>query len=467
MFCEAVTELYGSERWYRRARLALLDTIAESADADEEAAFLAEGYAELGKPVLAHEWGSRAAKQLLQQGSFDQLVGLADGLAHSAPDARERAAWELLAARAALRAGREREALEKLDAVDRREMAAGEQAIVARMLRLEAEFATLRRSKQPGEISVDPVRLIADADELGDVRLTVEARVAAAEVRRDRQALGWLEAALTRLGQLPYTEEPDLRYRVHALRLAVLYALSADTEQWHRAAEAARQVAEAAGSRWAALDVQSDAAAMEAESGQVDQALRRIQSVIEQARAARLGAIERTALVNRAATLNRAGRHQAALDAAQAAAKAARQAGSWRQLAAALSVEADALSALGQHERAVALLDESIDLKRAGGDARLAFTLLRRAEVHDRLGNHSASLADGEEALASARDVGATDDALRARVWVAVVRTEREGPSQRAALEAAIREAEASEKLGDETQALLERAWALRESLSE
>jgi len=142
--------------------------------------------------------------------------------------------------------------------------------------------------------------------------------------------------------------------------------------------------------------------------------------VAQRAREARLGTVMRNALNNIAACQRLAGRHGAAADAATIAERAARDGGSWRHLAAALSIRAAALVELGALQEALVALDESVELQLAAGGARVSTALMRRAEVRRRLGKVAGARADVNEVLERAQRAGAEADVARAQVWLAI-----------------------------------------------
>jgi tetratricopeptide (TPR) repeat protein len=143
----------------------------------------------------------------------------------------------------------------------------------------------------------------------------------------------------------------------------------------------------------------------------------------------------------------------------------ARSAGDDSYLAMALSVKAGALQQLGEAARAIEAIDESVELRRAAGDANLAIPLFRRAELRAAAGATDDALSDLAEAEGHAAARGNGDQRLRARLLGAVVAAEagREGALSR--LAQCIDEASNDvDKLRPPTRELLERARGLMDT---
>ncbi len=124
-----------------------------------------------------------------------------------------------------------------------------------------------------------------------------------------------------------------------------------------------------------------------------------------------------------------ADRPQAAVDAATYAEAAAHRAGSWRHLAASLSIRAAALVDLGRIAEAIGVLDESVEVQRRAQSPRIGVALMRRAELHKKRGDRERARQDIREVLERAQRSGAASDAAMATLWLAIEEHEagREG----------------------------------------
>ena len=169
------------------------------------------------------------------------------------------------------------------------------------------------------------------------------------------------------------------------------------------------------------LDAANDRGVMEADAGLVDRALATFAAVAHQARGERLGEIWRTALSNRVACLLKAGRWEAVLTEAQAALEAGRHSASWRNEASVLSMVADAQLKLGRPREALEAVERSLALKRQFDDVRLGFTLVRRAEIYECLGEHEAARADVVEALDHSQRHRVEDQRAYAELFAAIL----------------------------------------------
>ncbi|MBI4703705.1 MAG: AAA family ATPase [Deltaproteobacteria bacterium] len=454
MVRRAVLEALGGRPWAVRLHRALLEALGRSTDADEDAAFLAEGYLQLDDRPEAVRWLWRAVDHGLRTGLFLGAARAAERLAGLARDPAERARAELAAADALLRAGQAKEAQEKLRAVAPAARGVGAAlGVRARTLALTAAFELGQAGEHP-----DPA-LVEDADACGEPLLALEARLAAARSLRAARGLVLVDEALA---GLPDGEAGDLRYRALVLRVELLAETRslADPES-RRALEQARAAARELGSDWAMLDAENDWAVMESEAGNHERALALMQGVIEQAREHHFGRMHRGALVSAATMELRAGAPAGAARRARLAVETARQAGDHRCLGMALSVVGDALRQMGRGTEALAALDDAVRIRLSGGDVNVAVVLFRRGELREELGDLPGALADADLALQNAQRVGNEDHIARARLWTALLGAGRE-PAALAKLEELVAELDpVAGRLRGPTRQLLERARAL------
>jgi tetratricopeptide (TPR) repeat protein len=405
----AVADELRKKPWAPRLHRALLDVLARHDKADEDAGFLADGYAALGADDEARRWLERAVAYGLRMGLFRDAAARAARLASSSRDPLEKARARLAESDALLRSGDARAAQAVLTAID--DPGDAELALRLRILRLSTASAL-------GD-SADDDGLLEAADAVGGV-LAVEARLALA--KRERKTRG-LELVAEAAGMVAATDPSDLGYRVAVLRAELLAETSSIGDAACRAAiEEAHALARALGSTWALLDAENDLALLDVAAGRYDAAIAALKRVASEARKHHFGSVQRGALVNTATVHLRAGRPDAAAGTAKNAAALARDAGDLRNVSIAQSVAADALRQLGKLDEARSAIDEAIALGQRLGETNLALRFMRRAEVRAEAGDASGALADSERATSEAERTGNPSLHARARLKLALLR---------------------------------------------
>lgn len=408
MVREAVVAQAAQKPWFARVRRVLLETLEVNADPAIDGIFLADGFAALGEKERAAHWLRVTVRRLLRVGAYATALPLTGRLTELATTRGARLEARLWAAEALHGGGQHQEAEEWLVATV--PLAAGdlEGAVRLRLLRIEVEveIGGHERALTRGIIGL--------ADRTGRPTLGVQARLTVADLLRGQVGIDLLARAEERLGRVPESEVAALAYRLYALRTVLLYEVRRPAEEWRRAALQAREAAEAAGSVFARLTSAGDQAVIDIDAGHPDTALGLLDDIIAEARQHHLRTVERTAMSNRVGCLFRLGRLEDTVAAAQGAATAFREAGSWRHEATVLSMKAGALLKLERLPAALDAINDSLSLKRRGRDVRIAFTLLRRAEIRRRLGDVDGARSDAEEALRCARGEGNEEDARQA-----------------------------------------------------
>ena len=440
----AVLDSLRDKPWAARWQRALLDEVA-SLDSDEDAAFVAAGYRELGDMAAATAWFDVAVDYGMRVGLFHQAADWAEQRAaiSSDPDAHARA--QLAATEAWLRAGelpRAQAALAKVKA------AAGAVDIRRRVVALALNAA----SGQPH----DDATLVVDADRAGN-EPGVRARIALARQQRGQQGLSLVEEAIERLSD----EVPvDVRYRAVVTRFELLVEVRSPADPACREALLSAHAAAAQlGSRWAQLDADNDRAVVALAGGDEAEALALFERVAREARERHFGSMHRGALVNMATVHLRGSRLNKAAGIAEQAASAARKAGDVRIVAMAQSVRADALRKRGKLKDAQAAIDEAIEIGQRMEDTNLPIRLFRRADIRQASNDVVGARADVEQALAHAKQSGSRHLEQRAHLRLALLRVaageagaeedtaallrEMEAPSSSAALRRLVEQARA------------------------
>ncbi len=272
-------------------------------------------------------------------------------------------------------------------------------------------------------------QLVTEADRLGQAGARVAARLLVARRRRGAAGRAAVSAALAVLEDGDLDADDD-RYRLLALDLELVYETrDGGVEALRRAAARARSAARYLGSTWAELDVANDAAILEADAGELDVAIAALADVAERAGRAHFGSLRRLALTNAAALELRALRPDAAGALARTAEAESRAAGDERFLAAALAARAESELARGDAAAALLAINEALELRERARDKANSIPFLRRADVRERLDDHEGARADGELALARARESGNPNAEALARLWLALhaVRVGAEG----------------------------------------
>ncbi|MBW2454099.1 MAG: AAA family ATPase [Deltaproteobacteria bacterium] len=410
MVRQAVVADLRDKPWAPRLHRCLLDGVAQADRRGEDAAFVAAGHLRLGNEEQAARHLRRAVDHSLAMGLFRQAVEQAEQLVELTVDAGERMRAGLLVVEALLRAGQPEQARrrqQQLEAGGTYELG---DSIWARVLAQSIAHALGDTAEQ-----ADP-QLVLDADDYGDVRLAVEARLAMARLLRAARGLAIVDEAIA---ALPAADHGDLRYRVLVLRVELLYETRALSDPECRGAlEQARAAAEQLGSTWAVLDAENDWAALESSAGNQKQAIKLFGRVAKQAKKRHFGRLRRGALVNLATCQLRAGAPERAAEAAVLAATESREAADWSVHGMAQSVHADALRQAGKLDEARAAIDEAIEVKQRSRDPNVAIALLRRADILAEMGQGQAAAADAELAWERARQAGNDDQIARARLWL-------------------------------------------------
>jgi hypothetical protein len=420
---EAVGQALRSRPWRPRLQRALIEELARGPSAEDDAAFVARGYRELGDLPLADRWMARAIRHALDTGLFDQAVASAGELAEETADAQQKGRALLWAVEGLLRGG---------DAIAARERLGQSWAWLEGALAVEGRILALGIAHATGQATGDQGDLVARADATGDARLALEARLALARLVRGREGLGLLDDAIARL---PGAGLAEARYRLFSERFVLLQELhSVDSLEVRAAIERACAEARALGSSWALLDAEIDWATVESALGHHDAAIARIRSVADRAAERRFATIHRTALLNATTMLLRAGRHEECARQALTAAGVMRGAASSSLLAKVLSVQADALHRLGRYEEAQTAIDEAIAIAEKANDPTVAISLLRRTALRRDRGELRAALVDARQALAHASRARLDDHVARARLWIALLHDDLGEPGAREAL---------------------------------
>jgi tRNA A-37 threonylcarbamoyl transferase component Bud32/tetratricopeptide (TPR) repeat protein len=411
---DAVYNMLSSQPWFRQARGTLLDTIAQAPDARDRSAYLARGYDALTVPDAATYWYRVAVERSVALGNFADAVTFARRLGSLAKTSDDRVRAALLAANALLRGG---------DLAAARSFLGSAQAVHIDDARLGVDARIMQR-RLGGEVGSRPdgddASLISAADGLADIRASIDARLAVASTRRGKLGIDTVRQAAGLLGQLDASTLGDRAYRVHSMEVELLFESGGDPATLRAAVAHAYQAAHALGSVWAELDLDNDLAVLTSEEGRHDEAIQKLHHVAERARTLRFGTLHRTALINIAAFHSRASRPQDAIISARAAVAAGREAGSWRHLGNALSVEANVLLAIGKQEDALRALDEATEIMLSHSDPRVPITLLRRADAKAKLGRHDDAKCDAELALGVSFQTANVDQRIRARLWLAL-----------------------------------------------
>lgn len=383
-----VTDLRGKP-WRLRVHRALLDVMADGDNAHEDALFLARGYREIEANDAAATWFQRAIERSTAMGLFAEAVAQADEFIAMAPGATHHLRAQLRAADALLRVGDARAAEQRMASIAPAD---------APELVLETRIIQLRVARARGDKAWSDATLVADADGSASVSLRVRARLAVAERERGQVGLARSNEAVAMVHDPGCS--PDLRYQTMVAHFNLLVeTYPADHPDVQRAFARAQDQARQVGSVYALLDSDNDLAIVESGTGLHAQAIERMKGVAVTAVAHHFGTLRRLALCNLATMYLRAEQTEAAVDAANEAADESRRAGSWRFVAMAQSIAADALLQLGRVEQARAAIDEAIDLKDNAGDANIAIALVRRADILRAIGDLDGAL----EAVARAR----------------------------------------------------------------
>jgi tetratricopeptide (TPR) repeat protein len=156
---------------------------------------------------------------------------------------------------------------------------------------------------------------------------------------------------------------------------------------------------------------------MEAEAGNTDEAIKILSRVAQRAEEHHLATVMRNALNNIAGCYHLANRTDEVIASAKAAERVAREAGSWRHLAPALALLANALLEKGLLAEARAAIDESVEIQIRVGSPHLGIALMRRAEILRRSGDRDSARRDAQHALERAVS---EEEAMRVRTWLAL-----------------------------------------------
>ncbi len=409
--------------WFRRVQRALLDTLANAPDAENDALFLASGFESLGAFSEGAHWLRKAASHGFRTGAFDDALECSERLLKIAKTPFDRQRAELSLAEALFRLGRAPEAKTRIDSLLLSINRSSEAGIEARILSLLIAHSM---GDMPQETKSG---WLAEADSCGNPKLSIEARLALATCLRGNQAIELIDDGIGYLEQLDENDVGDLRYRALALRFEILWESKSSTPECQKAARLAADAARSLGSEWAELDMNLNFAALESDSGNAENAISLLECVAQKAQERHFGSLARLALSNLAAIKLRAGRFAEAALAAQSAAHAARQAGSTGMLGVAQSVRAGALFQLSDFEEAFSSIEEAIKIKLSAGDANVSIALLRRAEIHAALGRIQEAVADAEESEKTALAAGNIEQAQRARLWHSVFAAKHNAPN--------------------------------------
>jgi len=448
----AARDLQAGRPWFARAHRTLLEVVAEAPDASD-AAFLASGYDSLGLVEQSKQWSAQAFENALGAGDFEQAIAVAERMEELSADDSELATAILSSAEALVRAGEYEAASARLERMPAASVVPPTLRARHRSLLRKVGFSL---GRVPARVDSS---IIANADATGDAMIAIEARLVEASIARSVDSLALLDTAEALLARIPSGRVGDARYRLRSLRVELLYELKVRPETWRHEAELARAAARDVGSKWAELDVVADLAVMEVEAGEVGEGIAALTRVADRAAELGFGTIRRNALLNIAASLRRAGRHADAVRAAVDAADAAREVGSWRHEATALSIQAGALSDLGELREALDAVHRSVELRLSRGDPRVVVGLVRRAEILLRLGDSAAGRVDLEKAIELAERAGNRADACRARLMLAVEQARAGTPmAQERILEILMDEASAELERTTDGRALLAEA---------
>jgi eukaryotic-like serine/threonine-protein kinase len=371
----AALNLGRTRPWFFRLHRALLDAIAESPTADTDAAFLATGYEKLGAAEPARRSLARAMETATAAGLFTEAAELGDRLAALSATPGARSALEVTIVGALVRGRRFAEARERLDRLDERsellrEAEVAETTIRRRIHRLEVA----RGLHEAADVDAS---LPADADALGDVTRSCEARMALAGVSPPAEALRFASEAV----ELSTRADPSVEMTARVLRMELIYASPArDLALAERDLRRALAIATATSSIWQEVQIEGDLAALEAETGRADEAISRLRRLIKRAASRGMRGQVRLLTQNLAAVLLRAGRAKEAAETAEEAALLAISAGDPVLGANAWSIRADAQRRLGDLDAALVSIGAAEQIQRQRGDRMRALTLLRRRE---------------------------------------------------------------------------------------
>ena len=451
---QAVLDDLRQKPWFRRVHRALLDAVAAGADPDADAAFLSVGYEALGARDEAAVWLGRAIERALATGAFEEAAELGERLAKAGRDAAERARGELSVVDALARSGRPAAGGARLAKSGVEDAGDPATQVRARILRLglAAHLRDLPADHDP--------ELVRDADASGDVRLGIEARLAAARLRRGVAGLALLDEAIGRLGaeggSRPGSSTSmstarlgaadalgrsgaELRYRALYLRFELLVQFPPGERGDHRrAAELARDAARELGSPWAELTAENALALAETNGGDLAHAIALFERLAASAKERRFGTLPRGGVVNRGACYVRSAAAAGAGGGGGRAGAPGGGAGDARLVAQARSIGADALTQLGRLEEARAAIDEAVAIALEGKDYTATLALLRRAEIRAKTGELAPALEDAAMAKAWAEAAGNTDHAVRADLWTALRRAEADPEEAARPLRAAV-----------------------------
>ena len=409
----AALNLGRTRPWFFRLHRALLDAIAESPDPD--AAFLATGYEKLGAAEPARRWLGSAMETAAAAGLFAEAAEIGDRLAALPATPAERAAIEVAIVGALVRGRCFAEARARLDRLDERsgllrEAEPRETAIQRRIYRL----LTARGLHEAADVDAS---LAADADALGDVRRSCEARMALAGVAPPAEAQRFASEAV----ELSARADPTVEMAARVLRMELIYASpTRDLELAERDLRRALAIAKATSSIWHEVQIEGDLAALEGETGRFDEAITRLQRLLERASARGMRGQVRLLTQNLAALLLRDGRERAAAETAEEAARLALAAGDPVLGANAWSIRADAQRRLGELDSALESIGAAEQIQREQGDRMRALTLLRRAEILSAMGRGGEALGDAQEARTLAEHHGERGIAVTAALWAAL-----------------------------------------------
>jgi tetratricopeptide (TPR) repeat protein len=411
MVRQAALNLVRQRPWFRRLHLALLDTIAKSLGAPEDAAFLAAGYEKLGDRDEARAWLARAMEGAARAGLFDEAMGFGDRLAALAPDPAARVDVELGIVRVLVQGRHCEEAKARLERVDLGAVPADDPRRAAQDLRYRILQLEVARGRS--EVGED-AELIADADALGDPALACAARMALAGVTPAEQALEIISEAV----DLAERCDPALEFSARVLRFELLYATSRrDLHQLERDLRRALSIAKATSSIWQEIHIEGDLAVLETELGRTDAAIERLRRLAGQAEALGMTGQRRMLLNNLSVCLMREGRAAEAGEVARQTADLAREAGDPTLHGVALSLHAYALFCTGELEAALASATEAEWLQREREDRARAQTLLRRAVILEAMGRADEALEDARAAQVDAEFHGEKGFYLTAVLW--------------------------------------------------
>jgi tetratricopeptide (TPR) repeat protein len=323
----------------------------------------------------------------LRAGLFEEATGFGDRLAAIAPNAMVRGEVQLAVVRALVLGRQFTAANERLGSRTPERLLQTPDAFKRELLWRIIKLRVARGRLEPAE----DASLIEEADNLGDLELACEARMAMAGVLVGEEAMRLIGEAVSLSERL----SPTLEFSARVLQVELIYASSprdlhqAEVDLW-RALSIAREIS----SIWQEVHIECDLAVLEAELGRADAAILRLTRLSAQAEALGMRSQLRTSLHNLATCLLRERRAHEAAEVAGRVASLAQDGGDPVLQAVALSLRSYALYQVGDLEEALASVTEAELLQSEREDRMLSMTLLRRAVILEALGRDDEALAD-------------------------------------------------------------------------